>query len=174
MNEHEPIDISPTSHNAKDKYDVLDWEQLPHGTCELNFRLPSGEQAHHLPAAVWLIVKSCCAGVLLWLLLSAGPARFIWEHTSLMVLGIVLTVVVARIARGSSDLAESFRNAVVGLGLIAVAGLFVLISVWGQPGLTVAAFLIGGVLTIAAFGDAVATHYVFWVTANHGLIARPC
>ena len=38
MIDHVPMDVEPTHHNAKDKYQVLEWSKLPKQPSDMNYR----------------------------------------------------------------------------------------------------------------------------------------
>ena len=91
---------------------------------------------------------------------------FVTEHSSLLVVAIVAVLITARTVPGIVLGDAMSRTVTSFLGVFAVWCVLALISHSHHPPLALATFVTVGACCIGLFADQVATHYVFWASAN--------
>jgi len=163
---------TPYESNAKDKVDVLDWDKLPPGECDLNFRKPNSHQPSDLRRTLWTLLKVAGVTILLGLIVRT---RFIEgfftaeaARTAIFI-GFVLFMFVLvgwfRVMPISGAPPDAF--------IAAVAAFVLIVLLWFAAGMLTTApaggllLLLSAALPVTAYAaDSIATHWLYWCTAN--------
>ncbi|PHQ35139.1 TraM recognition domain-containing protein [Rhodopirellula bahusiensis] len=157
-------DIEPTWHNSKDKYDVLDWANIPPFTCDMNYRLPQqhGVSGFFQCARMMLIASVATVAVQFTLKLGIASAFLGTASTTFVVIvaAIVFCFPVDPEYRRWQDRLASAAGAFLIWGFLAFVAL---VNSAGEA--TVATFVVG-TLCISFFADRIATHHLHWASAN--------
>ena len=166
------MNIPLSESNTKDKTDVLDWATLPRGRCDLNFRKPGSHPPGQFRETLGAMLKVSLVTVVIAALVSMLPFGLLVDWTAFRG-PLILAVLVAMVmALGVVRLwpATMAAPGLVVSGLIAGGGVLV---VWLLAGATrstpaVGLMLLDGVAVPATawLADALATHWVYWCTAN--------
>lgn len=155
--------------NVKSKADVLKWQSLPEGECDLNYRLRSGPGDDNWPhcfGAAFIVSFVVAIGTPLFRATAVDAAT--------LDAGVTFTIVAAVIAIASlcgwySPLGP---KAGVGAAAIAASGVYLFwltLVIVGAAGETAPAMALLTALGIPAslyFSDQVATHFVYLASAN--------
>lgn len=166
--------IAPVPHSVKDKFDIVEWERLPNGRCDLNFRPPSGNAGYRWPA-----------GFTLAMLASAGAALFApttrtifgpWitsessAPTALLVamaLGVFSALGWFQPIPTLNGVWNSLTSGVLSaLSVLVTWACLLLVCLVAQPELAVAALFILALPLSLVVADGICTHWVHWVTSN--------
>jgi TraM recognition site of TraD and TraG len=158
--------------NAKDKSDVLDWAAIPAGACDLNFRKPGSHAPQDFSRSLFVLVNmtlmTVAGGIILRtqnaeaiLVTDAVPNQLMISLLVLIIVGIGLFRIVPAAMPAPGALMW---------GLLSVVGSLVL---WGLASALCASpagglmFLVGIALPVTmCAADSLATHWVYWCTAN--------
>lgn len=158
--------IDPLPHNVKDKHDVIDWEQLPKGECDMNYRLPRGDLWLAIGRAVTLLFVAAVIGAGLGALVRwTSP---LWSLSGWSVaggMGVVLLTATWTLYAGRTrrDLQLALAVLSAGVAVLVSASLTPLQS--GPQG-WLAAWVFAAPLVGLALADTIGVDAVWWFSAN--------
>lgn len=166
--------IAPAAHSVKDKFDVVEWEKLPNGPCDLNFRPPSGHAGHRWPSALTMgLVASGCVA------LFAPTTRVVFGPWLTSELSAPVALLVAITLGVFSALGwyqpiptirgmwNSLTSAMLSASAVLVAWVcLLLVCMAATTELAVAGLFVLALPLTLLVGDGISTHFVHWTSAN--------
>ena len=164
MNDAETL--VPHPHAAKDKYDVLEWDDLPQDECDMNYRLPIADPPTLVKRIVTLLLSCGMAfalHVLLTWLFVIFPALLAGGIARVALVAIAIGVLAA--LRDSSPTGRMRALRIVG-GILG-CGVLLSLSAGSLPlPHFLSLLLLATVGGIAWLADRIATSNAWWCTAN--------
>lgn len=170
MNESEWKNVPEEFENIRDKWDYLDWDRLPTGPCDMNYRPSSA--AYSLLASLFLVLIVSWASFAIadLIRLNTGVPFGNLFLASLILLSVVVAITVATM-RKPADSHSKWVNVGVFVATI-VIGPIVLLTISTALASTRTQF--GALIVLAIFvfpatlllADALATHSVHWFSAH--------
>ncbi len=162
---------APQPHAVKDKYDVLEWDDLPADECDMNYRLLNMEKPAYGMRVVELILSSVLAAIAYLLL-----AWFFESFPGLLAGGIPRVFLIAIALGAFSVLRDNSpagkRRAIRLSGGVLGGGVLLGLA---AGGLTLPQYLmlliLGIIVCLASVADAIATSNAWWCSA-HPLVTQ--
>ena len=159
-----PTELHP--HASKDKYDVIDWEHLPVGECDMNYRLDENELSDSSEMQGGLFCGPLFALLLYGCIVAIGREYSLFMVGSLgrvSFLAVLLGVIALARARSSTG----FYRGITIMFSTFVAGTILLIA-GGALNLPerLVALLVATLVGLTWIADSIATTNAWWCTAN--------
>ena len=151
----------------RQKGDDVDWEQMPQGRCDMNFRPPRKPRAEKEATLEFVQVASVCSALCVLLITIVNAA---WPFLFVGVESIFLILVAAAVPLVIGYYKRKYRTGqfvyLVLVVLLLASNLARLFSGESKANFFVAVFILAIVPFVLYTTDSVTTHFVHWTTAS--------